>query len=296
MQRCVEDMSILITTYEGTHNHPLSYSATAMASTTSAAASMLISGSSTSQSASTTPTPDLHGLNFYLSDHTSRSLKQFYLPNSSLSAASSNPTITLDLTTSTSSSSSSSHFNKLSSNYPPPRFPPTSFNFTTSQSNTQPISWGNGLLNYGIATQPYTLNSSRLSQENVFHPGHIQKNNPDPITAATKAITSDPSFQSALAAALTSIMVANGNGTMTQGNHSGGEAFAQNLKWGSEALPAVSTYHSTSKGNGCGSSYLNKSPPPNSQTGSLMFLPPSLPFSGSKNASASPAENREHTS
>lgn len=311
VQRFAEDMSILITTYEGTHNHPLPYSATAMASTTSAAASMLMSGSSSSQSGSgscplSATSADLHGVNFYLSDNSKS--KQFYSINSSLSAVSSNPTITLDLTTASSSSSSSSHFNRLSSNYPPPRFPSTGFNFSSSESNSLPISWSNGLLSYGstTTTQPYnrnhtgSQNSGRHTQENFFHP-HVQKNNPapvqqplpDPIAAATKAIASDPSFQSALAAALTSIMGANGG---THANHSGGEAFGQKLMWGSESLPAVSTYQSTSKGNGCASSYLNKSPPTNSQPGSLMFLPPALPFSTSKNASASPAENREHTS
>ncbi|KAM7479990.1 hypothetical protein LguiA_028203 [Lonicera macranthoides] len=306
VQRCAEDMSILITTYEGTHNHSLPVSATAMASTTSAAASMLMSGSSTSGTTlnpqSATTFTELHGLNFDLSSDNSKS-KPFYLPNSSISSSSpSCPTITLDLT---STPSSSSHFNRISSNFPP-RYFTTNLNFSSlDQSNTLPMNWANGALSYGSQSQanshPYNknqmgpLNFARTQQENVYQsymqktilPPTQQSLPPDTIEAATKAITADPSFQSALAAALTSI-IGSGSGA------GAGEKFGQNLKL-SEQFPVLSSFPSTSNSNNCTSSYLNKSQPPsaNSQSRGLMFLPPSLPLSNSKSKSTSPEDNRD---
>ncbi|KAG6480402.1 hypothetical protein ZIOFF_063902 [Zingiber officinale] len=48
VQRCVEDRGVLVTTYEGSHNHPLPPTAAVMANTTAAAAAMILSGSASS--------------------------------------------------------------------------------------------------------------------------------------------------------------------------------------------------------------------------------------------------------
>ncbi|CAA0826816.1 Probable WRKY transcription factor 72 [Striga hermonthica] len=313
VQRCAEDMSILITTYEGTHNHPLPISATAMASTTSAAASMLTSGPSNSSIgpgplSSVSASGHLNGLNFYPSHDNSRS-KPFYLPNTSISSTPSYPTITLDLTSS--AATSSSHLTRLANI--PPRYSTTNLNF--SESNALPISWTNGTLSYGpyqtinknqtasntsslnFGAQPYeTLYQTYLQKTNTTNPSQQNMTSPEAIAAATKAITSDPSFQSALVAALSSIITSNGNNAsaMMQ-NQNEGEKSSQisDVKISEPNFPILSSFPSpASNANKCAPSFMNNSSSNTSTiqpAGGLMFL--STPFLNAKSKSSSPSDH-----
>ncbi|KAI6683008.1 hypothetical protein NL676_028921 [Syzygium grande] len=314
VQRCAEDMSILITTYEGTHNHPLPMSATAMASTTSAAAAMLLSGSSSSQpgqshGTSATTGADLHGLNFYLSD-ASKS-KQFYLPGMAMSSGPTCPTITLDLTSSNLSlaSSTSSHFNQFSSHtYPSTmsRYSSTSLSFSSPDpsDNNLPMSWANnGLLNYATQLQNKNHTAYQPYLQIKNNPSPTQQSLPDTIAAATKAITADPKFLSALAVALKSIIgnSSSGAAAATIGDHHQGvgdnNSFGQKLRWSTEPFSTASSLLPQAlQANRCASSSLNKSSLTSaSQPGSFVIAPPSLPFSLSKSASTSLNDNRDRT-
>ncbi|KAK6266907.1 hypothetical protein QUC31_017744 [Theobroma cacao] len=292
VQRCAEDMSILITTYEGNHNHPLPVSATAMASTTSAAASMLLSGSSTSQpglisTATSTLTAELNGLNFNLHDN-SRT-RQFYLPNST---SPSFPTVTLDLTASP--SSSSSYFSRFSTDIPTTaRFPSASLNFSSSESNILPTVWGNGYPAYGAVpyNQSHTenLNLGKESQEQ-FYQTFLEKNHQTAASqhslteTLTKAITSDPSFRSVIAAAISS--------TVSSSAKSAGQTDQTAERFGQNLMQVISQNLLTQNGKGCATSHFTALTSSSSQTGSS--LQSSLPISIFNSASTPASDNKEH--
>lgn len=277
-------MSILITTYEGTHNHPLPVSATAMASTTSAAASMLTSGSSTSTS-NPNPSTTSQTLNFYLNNNSK--LKPIYLPHSSISPSPTCPTITLDLTSNTLSTSSpyNNYRSPQITSIFPPRYSTTNLNFSSLESNASPISWStNGTFNYR-ENQMGSLNFvPKQPQENSYTSFMQNKHSlqPDTIEAATRAITSDPNFQSVLQAALASVI---GGGAV--GGHGGGE------KSGQATFPVFSSFPTMSNAKKCSTTVVNKSMGENSMSsqgaGSNSVL-----CSSSRSKSTSPETSRDH--
>ncbi|EEF47160.1 probable WRKY transcription factor 47 [Ricinus communis] len=166
VQRCAEDKTILTTTYEGNHNHPLPPAATAMANTTSAAAAMLLSGSSTSK----------EGLP---SNSTFFPSLPYASTMATLSASAPFPTITLDLTQS-----------------------PNSMSFLRANPSTTfplPLQGCPQLLGHPLYVPPklptVAIPSLQLGQRHASM-----------VETVTAAIASDPNFTAALAAAISTII------------------------------------------------------------------------------------------
>lgn len=300
-------MSILITTYEGTHNHPLSASATAMASTTSAAASMLTSGSSASLPSLAYPTASrpasAAGLSFGFPTAASDASKPFFLPSgaaASITSTPSYPTITLDLTSpaATSQAFSLSNSNRFSSSFghgTNSRYPSTSFSFSSSgHSAAWPGAGGSGYLSYGSLPAASSYNNGKLGSFEgplLYQQQHKASASGGVLTdTIAKAITSDPGFHTALAAAITSYV----------GNQGGGSSAARD----SGILPGLHLGlgpSSSSTTAACSSTLLARSTSTSvvaaaQSSSGRTFVQTSLGRSGSHSASTSPVENREHIS